>query len=133
MKKFTIGQLAKETGTNIETIRYYERRGLIAEPPRRESGYREFSPEYVKRIRFIKRAQALGFTLKEISGLLALADKSPACKDIRTFAEEKVKDIEARIHDLEKIKNVLHDLIKQCLSNKSPSGCPIIESISHEM
>lgn len=131
MKKLTIGQLAKEAGTHIETIRYYERRGLIAEPPRRESGYREFPPMYIERIRFIKRAQALGFTLKEISELLALADGNPTCKDIRTFAEEKGKDIEVRIHDLEKIKKVLHDLIRQCLSNKKPSGCPIIESLSH--
>ncbi len=135
MKNLTIGQLAKEAGTHVETIRYYERKGLIAEPPRRESGYREFPPKYVERIRFIKRAQALGFTLKEISGLLVLADGNlnPACKDIRTFAEEKVKDIEVRIHDLEKIKKVLHDLIRQCLSNKKPSGCPIIESLSHSI
>ena len=97
MKTLTIGQLAKETGTNIETIRYYERRGLIPEPPRRESGYREFPPEYIERILFIKRAQALGFTLKEISELLALADGNPACKDIRKFAEDKVKDIKSRI------------------------------------
>ena len=130
MKNLTIGQLAKETGTNIETIRYYERRGLIAEPPRSESGYREFSPEYVDRIHFIKRAQALGFTLREISELLALSDGNPVCKDIRKFAEEKIKDIETRIHDLARIKEVLQDLVKQCLRNKKFSGCPIIESLS---
>lgn len=133
MKNLTIGQLAKETGVNLETIRYYERRGLIAEPPRRESGYREFPRTYVERICFIKRAQTLGFTLKEISALLALADGNPTCKDIPTFAEEKVKDIEIRIHDLKKIKKVLHDLIEQCLSNKKPSSCPIIESLTHSI
>lgn len=133
MKNLTIGQLAKELGINIETIRYYERRGLIAEPPRRESGYREFSPEYVKRICFIKRAQTLGFTLREISELLSLADGKPTCQNIRKFAEDKVKDIETRIRDLEKIKEVLRDLVKKCLSNKKPSGCPIIEClIQHE-
>ena len=131
MKNLTIGQLAKETGTHIETIRYYERRGLIAEPPRRESGYREFSPEYVDRIHFIKRAQALGFTLREISELLALSDGNPACKDIRKFTEEKIKVIETRIHDLARIKEVLQDLVKQCLSKKKFSGCPIIESLSN--
>ncbi|MEK7290396.1 MAG: Hg(II)-responsive transcriptional regulator [Planctomycetota bacterium] len=130
MKNLTIGQLAKETGTHVETIRYYERQGLIAEPPRRTSGYRAFPPKYVDRIRFIKRAQALGFTLKEISQLLALADGSFDCKDIRKFAEEKVKDIETRIHDLQKIKEVLHELIKKCLSKGKLSSCPIIESLT---
>lgn len=130
MKNLTIGQLAKETGTHVETIRYYERQGLIAEPPRRASGYREFPPEYVERIRFIKRAQTLGFTLREISELLALADGNPACKDIRKFAEEKVEDIETRIRDLQKIKEVLHELIKKCLSKGKLSSCPIIESLT---
>lgn len=129
MKNLTIGQLAKETGTHVETIRYYERQGLIAEPPRRASGYREFPPEYVERIRFIKRAQALGFTLREISELLALADGNPACKDIRKFTEEKIKVIKTRIRDLARIKEVLQDLVKQCLSNKKFSGCPIIKSL----
>lgn len=131
MKNLTIGQLAKETGTHVETIRYYERQGLIAEPPRRASGYREFPPEYVERIRFIKRAQALGFTLREISELLALADGNPACKDIRKFTEEKIKVIETRIHDLARIKEVLQDLVKQCMSKKKISGCPIIKSLSN--
>jgi Hg(II)-responsive transcriptional regulator len=130
MKTLTTGQLAKETGVNIETIRYYERYGLIPEPPRRESRYREYTPKYIERIRFIKRAQALGFTLKEISELLALADGNPACKDIRKFAEDKVKDIETRISDLKKIKKVLNDLVKECLNKGKLSYCPIIESLS---
>lgn len=132
MKTLTTGQLAKETGVNIETIRYYERRCLIPEPPRRESGYREYTPKYIERILFIKRAQALGFTLKEISELLAVADGNPACKDIRRFAEDKAKDIETRIHDLQKIKKVLNDLIKQCLGKRKISECPIIESLSQK-
>ena len=130
MKNLTIGQLAKETGINIETIRYYERRGLIPEPPRRESGYREFTPQYVERIRFIKRAQTLGFTLREVSGLLALADGKPTCKDIRKFAEDKVNDIENRINDLKKIKKVLNDLVKECMNKGKLSYCPIIESLT---
>ena len=132
MKTLTTGQLARETGVNIETIRYYERRGLIPEPPRRESGYREYTPKYIERIHFIKRAQALGFTLKEISELLAVADGNPACKDIRKFAEDKVKDIETRIHDLQKMKTVLKDLIKKCLGKRKISECPIIESLSQK-
>ncbi len=132
MKTLTTGELAKETGVNIETIRYYERLGLIPEPPRRVSGYREFTPKYVERIRFIKRAQALGFTLLEISELLAVADGHPACKDIRKFAEDKVEDIEVRMHDLQKIKAVLNDLIKKCLGKRKISECPIIESLSQK-
>jgi MerR family mercuric resistance operon transcriptional regulator len=132
MKTLTTGKLAKETGVNIETIRYYERRGLIPEPPRRESGYRKFPPKYVERILFIKRAQALGFTLNEISELLAVADGNPACKDIRKFAEDKVKDIETRLHDLQKIKTVLKDLIKKCIGKRKISECPIIESLSQK-
>lgn len=126
IKHLTIGRLAKEIGTNIETIRYYERRGLIVEPPRQASGYRAFPPEYIDRIRFIKRAQTLGFTLKEISQLLTLADGNFDCKDIRKFAEEKIKDIETRIHDLQKIHEILHDLVKKCLSKEKSSSCPII-------
>jgi MerR family mercuric resistance operon transcriptional regulator len=132
MKTLTTGQLAKEAGVNIETIRYYERYGLIPEPPRRESGYRDYTPGYIERIRFIKRAQALGFTLKEISELLSVADGKPACKDIRKFAEDKVKDIETRIHDLQQIKMVLNDLIKRCLGKRKISECPIIESLSQK-
>ena len=130
MKTLTIGQLAKETEINIETIRYYERRGLIPEPHRRESGYREFTPRYIERIRFIKRAQTLGFTLREISELLTLADGNPACKDIRKFAEDKVKDIENRIHDLKKIKKVLNNLVKECMNKGKLSYCPIVESLT---
>ena len=121
MKTLSTGKLAKETGVNIETIRYYERYGLIPEPPRRVSGYRDYTPGYIERIRFIKRAQALGFTLKEISELLSVADGKPACKDIRKFAEDKVKDIETRIHDLQQIKMVLDDLIKRCLGKRKIS------------
>ncbi len=132
MKTLTTGQLAKEAGVNIETIRYYERYGLIPEPPRRESGYRDYTPKYIERIRFIKRAQALGFTLKEISELLSVADGNPACKDIRKFAEDKVKDIEMRIHDLQQIKTVLNDLIKKCIGKRKISECPIIESLSQD-
>lgn len=132
MKTLTTGQLAKETGVNIETIRYYERRGLIPEPPRRVSGYREFTPKYIERIRFIKRAQALGFTLREISELLAVADGNPVCKDIRKFAEDKIKDIDTRVHDLQKIRMALNDLIKRCLGKKKISECPIIESLSQK-
>lgn len=132
MKILTTGQLAKETGINVETIRYCERRGLISEPPRRISGHREYTPKYVERIRFIKRAQALGFTLKEISELLALGDGNYTCEDVRKFAEEKVKDIAIRICDLQKIKRVLNDLIKRCLGKRKISECPIIESLTQK-
>lgn len=132
MKTLSTGQLAKETGVNIETIRYYERRGLIPEPPRRKSGYRDFAPKYIERILFIKRAKALGFTLNEISELLVAADGKPAYKDIRKIAEVKVEDIETRMHDLQKMKKVLKDLINKCLGNRKESECPIIESLTQK-
>lgn len=130
MKNLTRGQLARETGVNIETIRFYERRGMIPEPPRLESGYRIFSQKYVERIRFIKRAQILGFTLKEIAELLAMADGIAECKEIRKFAEGKIRDIENRIRDLRKIRNVLHDLVKMCPDKGKVTDCPIIESLT---
>lgn len=97
MKKLTIGQLAKRAGVNIETIRYYERRGLIPEPPRNKSGHREYSLGEVKRTEFIKRSQALGFSLKEISELLSLRmEPGTTCADVKARVETKIEDIEKK-------------------------------------
>src|SRR5574342_138792 len=105
MKTLSVGQLAKEAHVNIETVRYYERRGLLPEPKRRESGYREYSPEEVFRIRFIKRAQELGFTLKEISELLGLrVDSKTTCAKVKKQADAKISDIEEKIRLLKKMK-----------------------------
>ncbi len=126
-KNLTRGQLAKITDINIETIRYYEKIGLIPKPLRTESGYRIFTEEDINRIKFIKRAKELGFTLKEIKELLELKfDTLGDCSKARELAEEKLNDIEEKIKDLNKLKSVLQELIDRCPGKGSISNCPII-------
>ena len=130
MAYLTRGQLAKKTGVNPETIRYYEKVGLLPEAIRTKSGYRLFSEEDVKRIKFIKKAKELGFTLKEIKELLQLRFETRGeCKEVKKLAEEKLIDIQKRIEDLEKIKSTLKDLIEKCPEKGSILECPIISSI----
>ena len=133
MQSLTIGHLAKETGVNLETVRYYERRGLLPKPPRSASGYRLFPAEAARRLRFIRRAQELGFSLREIRELLALR-VSPRAKstEIRARAEAKIADIEAKITTLESIKKTLHKLTKSCAGCGSTTVCPILESLDKE-
>lgn len=129
MKGLIIGELAKNADVNIETIRYYERLGLILEPPRTESGYRIFPPEVIQRIKFIKRSQSLGFSLSEIHKLLTLTDSdSFSCLEVRQFASQKLKEIELKILDLQNIKSVLQDLSSKC-SEEPINSCPIIERL----
>jgi len=105
MKSLTIGHLAKEAGVNLETVRYYERRGLLPRPPRSASGYRLFPTEAARRLRFIRRAQELGFSLTEIGELLSLrVSRRTTSTDIRARAEAKISDIEAKIKGLESMK-----------------------------
>jgi len=129
MKGLTTSELAKNAGVNVETIRYYERLGLISQPPRTESGYRIFSPEVIRRIRFIKRSQDLGFTLEEIHKLLTLTDSERfSCWEVKQFASQKLEEIELKIRDLQNIKSVLQDLSSKC-NEGSINGCPIIERL----
>lgn len=130
MENLTIGQVAKKAQVNVETIRYYERRGLILEPPRRESGYRQYSQDAVARIQFIRRAKDLGFSLKEIWELLSLrVDPDTTCGDIKSRAEAKLADIEGRIRTLQRMKKALKTLIATC-AKRGPSGeCPILEAL----
>ena len=115
MEELTIGILAKEAGVNVETVRYYERRGLIDQPRKPRSGFRHYSPDLIDRIRFIKRAQELGFTLEEITELLALrVDASSACDDVRHQAEIKIADISEKIKSLQRMKTDAYR-IGQCL------------------
>jgi len=131
MKGLTISELAKNAGVNIETIRYYERLGLISEPPRTESGYRIFPPEVIQRIRFIKRSQDLGFTLSEIKKLLSMTEsESSGCREVRLFASQKIKEIEFKIRDLQSIKSVLQDLSSRCPDQGPVHSCPIVERLS---
>ncbi|MFQ6104758.1 MAG: MerR family DNA-binding protein [Candidatus Glassbacteria bacterium] len=128
MNSLTIGQVAKEAGVNVETIRYYERRGLITRPPRPEYGYRRYPGDTVTRISFIKRAQELGFSLREISELLSLrVNPDTTCADVKHRAEKKINDIEERIRVLRKMKKALKKLAVSC-DGRGPTGeCPILE------
>ncbi|MEE9524807.1 MAG: MerR family transcriptional regulator [Thermodesulfovibrionales bacterium] len=130
METITIGKLAEQAGVNIETIRYYERRGLMPRPERRASGYRQYNPDSAKRIRFIKHAQELGFSLKEIDELLSLKldDRTP-CSQVRKHAEEKIADIEIKIKTLQSMKKALTKLTKACIGNGPVSECPILEAL----
>lgn len=124
------GQLAKQAGVNVETLRYYERRGLIQEPPRRESGYRIYPTSSIDRLRFIKGAQELGFTLDEIKELLALkVDGRASSGGVRERALNKVTQIDSKIGALTQMRNALSDLIDKCDGNHPTSECPILEGI----
>ncbi len=121
----TIGTLAKRSGVNVETIRYYQRRHLLHEPSKPLDGYRQYSLETVKRVRFIKRAQTLGFTLEEVSGLLGL-DERKACMETREIAVQKLTLIEGKISDLSRMKKALSALVHACDASPVGEPCPII-------
>ena len=130
MENMTIGQLAKKADVNIETVRYYERRGLMPEPPRKESGYRQYSDEMVKRIQFIKHAKELGFSLKEINELLTLKlDARTSCSEVRKKAEAKISDVEGKIKTLQRMKKALVKLTKACGGKGPTKECPILEAL----
>ncbi|MBA2702552.1 MAG: MerR family DNA-binding protein [Blastocatellia bacterium] len=129
--QISTSELAKRGGVNLETIRYYERTGLLAKPPRSAAGYRQFSPESVRRVRFIKRAQELGFSLKEIKELLALRIAPGSTRaDVRKRAEAKIADIEGKIEHLRAMKKTLVRLSETCCGSGPASDCPILESLS---
>lgn len=125
-----IGELADRAGVNVQTVRYYERRGLIPEPDRKPSGYRVYGEEDVLRLRFVLRAKALGFTLTEIDELLDLrVDPRRTADDVRRHAEEKVADVEAKIRDLRGIRRVLRKLVESCDAHGSPDECALMHAI----
>ena len=127
-EKMTIGRLADAAGVNVETIRFYQRSGLINEPARPYSGYRTYGNEDVRRIRFIKRAQLLGFTLDEIASLLEL-EGSRACASTRDLAATKLAMVEAKLNDLRAMKTTLAGMVASCDSNERRAGCPIIQAL----
>ena len=133
-EKLTISRLAQLGGVNLETIRYYERQGLLPEPPRTASGYRVFPKEAARRLRFIKRAQELGFSLHEIRELLELRIKPGAKRaEMRTRAEAKIADMEQKIQTLQAMKKTLRQLTERCDGCGPLSECPILESLDEEM
>lgn len=127
MSTQSIGQVAKQAGIGVETVRFYERQGLIEDPPRTPSGYRQYPPDTVERLRFIRRAKELGFSLNEISELLSLG--GDACAEVRALAAAKVSDIERRIADLQAMVTVLRRLVASCDAGIDEDACPILESL----
>jgi len=134
MQGVTIGKVAKQSGVGVETVRFYDRQGLIDQPPRTNSGYRQYPEETVHRIRFIKHAKVLGFSLKEIGELLTLqSDPDSTCGDIKTRAEAKLRNINNRIEELEKMRDVLTGLVESCSHNIPIGECPILSVVEHKL
>jgi len=130
MSSLTSLALARAAGVNPQTIRYYERRGLIPRPPRTGAGYRQFPPDTLRRVRFIRQAQALGFTLKEIRALLDLRVRhGVGCADIRERAREKIQDIQQKIAALRGMEEALARLASRCRGKGPVEDCPILDAL----
>jgi MerR family transcriptional regulator, copper efflux regulator len=130
MNGLTIEELAERAQVHVETLRYYERRGLVERPPRSASNYRLYPEDAVKRVRFVKRAQALGFSLRDIKELLSLRAASAAeCGEIRAQTEAKIKDIDEKIGALMAMKSALSTLVTECSGEGPLTECPILESL----
>jgi|GEM_PF-352850 MerR family mercuric resistance operon transcriptional regulator len=127
---YKIGEIASRANVNKETVRYYEKRELLPKPDRRRSGYRIFTQRHIDQIRFIKRAQELGFTLSEIQELLELRiNEDTTCSEIKSEAQEKFRDVTKKIHDLQRIKNTLLELIDSCVGDGPKGECPILDTL----
>ena len=128
-----IGAIARAAGVNIQTIRFYEREGILPEPPRTASGYRNYGADAIKLVRFVKAAQGLGFTLAEAQDLLRLRDnESPRCNDVRALASEKLEAVEAKLRQLESLRDALAGLVDACGTADAALTCPIIEALDEE-
>ena len=128
-RNLTIGVLSKHAGVNIETIRYYERIGILPVPPRTESGYRVYNMEQAKRLGFVKRSRELGFSLDEVRGMLALVDGGGyTCSEVKELTVKHRDDVRRKISDLKKMERTLGKMIKQCTGDTVPN-CPIIEAL----
>ena len=129
--ELTIGRVAKLAGVNVETIRYYQRRRLLAEPVKPHMGYRRYPADSVKHVRFIKRAQALGFTLEEIAELLRL-EEARACAETRALAAHKMRLIDRKLTSLAAMRKALAGLVQQCDRKQPSKGCPIIQVLEQD-
>lgn len=131
-EELTIGKVAKLAETGIETIRFYEKNGLMETPRRRPSGYRTYGAKDVRRLRFIRRAKDLGFTLKEVKEFLVLRDKHEKKKPILALAERKIADIEQRISSLQKMKHALLALKTECAHHQNEGHCALLAALGEE-
>ncbi len=129
----TIGQVALKAGVGVETVRFYERKGLIEQPPRKGNGFREYPVDAVRRIRFVVHAKELGFTLREILGLLSLRSQSAeSCDSVKEQAEVKIADIEEKIRGLRRMKSTLRKLTQACERREPTAECPLLDVLDEE-
>src|SRR5215472_13499794 len=134
MEGLKVGEVARQAGVNLQTVHYYERRGLLPEPPRTDSNYRAYPGDAVRRVRFIKRAQDLGFTLREIQELLSWrAVPGEHCGDVRARAEAKIVEIDEKVRHLQAMRRALTRFIGECLGERAASECPILEALDAEV
>ena len=129
--KLTIGKLAQQANVTIETIRYYQRKGLLDEPEKPATGYRQYPSQAISRLRFIKRAQQAGFTLKEILELLSLDNEH--CEEVQKIAEQKLLQIDQQLNDLTALRNALNNLVKGCQHEQSTQHCSLIDALSNQL
>lgn len=131
MSTLSIGQIAEQAGVAIDTVRYYERNGLLAPAGRQASGYRRYGASELRRLRFIRRAKGLGFTLDDIRALLALSDERDVA-EVKRAAQRKLDDIDHRIAELQRVRAGLNTLIAACPGHGRAEACPILNALSNE-
>ncbi len=130
MDIFSIGQVAQRAGVGVETVRFYEREGLLEEPPRRVSGYRQYSEQVITRLHFIKRAKLLGFSLKEIAELLRLrVDARTSCKEVKQRTEAKIAEVEQKMVELQRMRQALLQVASLCTGQGPVSACPMLDAL----
>ena len=126
IKNFGIGALSRETGCNIETIRYYERIGLIPEPPRSNGGHRSYSRDHLRQLAFVMRSRALGFSISEIRQLLSLMDDNNSCEQVQSITVRHLKEINRKIEELTRLRSVLESAADKCAGGTA-TDCPVID------
>ncbi|MCL1049259.1 helix-turn-helix domain-containing protein [Shewanella abyssi] len=131
LKKYSVGQLANESGCKVETVHYYEKIGLMPEPPRTEGGHRVYALPDVKRLNFIRRSRELGFKIEQIKELLKLIDEpNHYCGEVKAMAMQQARVVEDKINDLQRLQLALNEMVTQCTaSNKSIDDCPIVDAL----
>ena len=133
METLSIGQVARLSGVGVETVRFYEREGLLEEPPRRASGYRQYSEQVVQRLHFIQRAKRLGFSLKEITELLLLrVDAQTSCDEVRQRTEAKLAEVERKLVELQRMRQALLQVHSLCIGPGPTSACPMLEVLDQQ-
>lgn len=131
LKDLTIGLFAKAAGVNVETVRFYQRRALLAEPDKPYGGIRRYEAEDVARVKFVKAAQRLGFSLDEVAGLLKL-DDGTHCDEARQLAEIKLVDVRKKLKNLRRIESVLASLVRDCCMSRGKVSCPLIDTLQKQ-